>query len=97
MFTQSYDIIFDNLSTNDRKYLQGVANNMSTTEIASLMNYDKAVTQQQNYVNQYRRRMIQQDLITPVDNGRVRFKLPLFKQYLSDTQNPDSVRYDPIL
>ena len=41
--------------------------------------------------------MIQQDLITPVDNGRVRFKLPLFKQYLSDTQNPDSVRYDPIL
>lgn len=70
---------------------------MSTTEIASLMNYDKAVKQQQNYVNQYRRRMIQQNLITPVDNGRVRFKLPLFKQYLSDTQNPDSVRYDPIL
>ena len=61
------------------------------------MNYDKSAKQQQNYVNQYRRRMIQQDLITPAGNGRVRFKLPLFKQYLNDTQNPDSVRYDPLL
>lgn len=97
LFTQSYDIIFDNLSTNDRKYLRGIANGMSTTEIASLMNYDKSAKQQQNYVNQYRRRMIQQDLITPAGNGRVRFKLPLFKKYLNDTQNPDSVRYDPLL
>ncbi|WP_331196277.1 hypothetical protein [Limosilactobacillus pontis] len=97
LFTQSYDIIFDNLSTNDRKYLRGIANGMSTTEIASLMNYDKSAKQQQNYVNQYRRRMIQQDLITPAGNGRVRFKLPLFKEYLNDTQNPDSVRYDPLL
>lgn len=43
------------------------------------MNYDRTAKQQQNYVNQYRRRMIQQDLITPAGNGQVRFKLPLFK------------------
>ncbi|MCD7134600.1 ATP-binding protein [Limosilactobacillus rudii] len=63
LFTQSYDIIFDNLSENDRKYLIGTANNLSTSQIALLMNYDRTAKQQQNYVNQYRRRMIQQDLI----------------------------------
>lgn len=97
LFTQSYDIIFDNLSENDRKYLVGIANNLSTTEIALLMNYDRSPKQQQNYVNQYRRRMIQQDLITPAGNGRVRFKLPLFKEYLDDTQDQNSIRYDPLL
>ncbi|KGE70458.1 hypothetical protein [Limosilactobacillus reuteri] len=49
------------------------------------------------YVNQYRRRMIQQGLIIPAGNGRVKFKLPLFKEYLADTQNPDSIRYNPLI
>ena len=66
-------------------------------EIHLLMNYDRTAKQQQNYVNQYRRRMIQQDLITPAGNGQVRFKLPLFKEYLDDTQDINSVRYDPLL
>ena len=61
------------------------------------MNYDRTAKQQQNYVNQYRRRMIQQDLITPAGNSQVRFKLPLFKEYLDDTQDINSVRYDPLL
>ena len=97
LFTQSYDIIFDNLSNHDREYLVGTANNMTTTQIADLMNYQKSAKQQQNYVNQYRRRMIQQDLIIPAGNGRVKFKLPLFKEYLADTQNPDSIRYNPLI
>lgn len=95
LFTQSYDIIFDNLSNHDREYLVGTANNLTTSQIAGLMNYQKSAKQQQNYVNQYRRRMIQQDLISPAGNGRVRFKLPLFKEYPADTQNPDSIRYNP--
>ena len=95
LFTQSYDIIFDNLSNHDREYLVGTANNLTTSQIAGLMNYQKSAKQQQNYVNQYRRRMIQQDLISPAGNGRVRFKLPLFKEYLADTQDPDSIRYNP--
>lgn len=69
---------------------------MTTTQIANLMGYRKSARQQQNYVNQYRRRMIQQELISPAGNGRVRFKLPLFKEYLADTQDPDSIRYTPI-
>lgn len=97
LFTQSYDIIFDNLSNHDREYLIGIANHLTTTQIASLMNYRKSAKQQQNYVNQYRRRMIQQDLISPAGNGRVKFKLPLFKEYLFDTQNPDSIRYSPLM
>lgn len=68
---------------------------MTTTQIASLMDYQKSPKQQQNYVNQYRRRMIQQDLVSPAGNGKVKFKLPLFKEYLADTQDPDSVRYNP--
>lgn len=95
LFTQSYDIIFDNLSNHDREYLIGTANKMTTTQIAALMDYHRSAKQQQNYVNQYRRRMIQQDLIIPAGNGRVRFKLPLFKQYLADTQDPNSIRYNP--
>lgn len=95
LFTQSYDIIFDNLSNHNREYLIGAAGNMTTTQIATLMDYQRSAKQQQNYVNQYRRRMIQQDLISPAGQGRVRFKLPLFKQYLDDTQNPDSIRYSP--
>lgn len=95
LFKQSYDIIFDNLSNHDREYLVGTANNMTTTQIASLMDYQKSPKQQQNYVNQYRRRMIQQDLVSPAGNGKVKFKLPLFKEYLADTQDPDSVRYNP--
>ncbi|MCT3198835.1 ATP-binding protein [Limosilactobacillus reuteri] len=97
LFTQSYDIIFDNLFNHDREYLVGTANNMTTTQIADLMNYQKSAKQRQNYVNQYRRRMIQQDLIIPADNGRVKFKLPLFKEYLANTQNPDSIRYNPLI
>lgn len=95
LFTQSYDIIFDNLSNHDREYLVGTANNLTISQIAGLMDYQKSAKQQQNYVNQYRRRMIQQDLISPAGNGRVRFKLPLFKEYLADTQDPDSIRYNP--
>lgn len=72
-------------------------NNLQRNPFALLMNYDRAAKQQQNYVNQYRRRMIQQDLITPAGNGQVRFKLPLFKEYLDDTQDINSVRYDPLL
>lgn len=85
------------IPNHDREYLVGTANNMTTTQIANLMNYQKSAKQQQNYVNQYRRRMIQQDLIRPAGNGRVRFKLPLFKEYLADTQNPDSIRYNPLI
>lgn len=95
LFTQSYDIIFDNLSNRDREYLVGTANNMTTTQIASLMDYQRSAKQQQNYVNQYRRRMIQQDLISPAGQGHIKFKLPLFKQYLADTQDPNSIRYRP--
>lgn len=95
LFAQSYDIIFDNLSNHDREYLVGTAQGMTTTQIAALMGYQKSAKQQQNYVNQYRRRMIQQGLISPAGQGRVRFKLPLFQQYLADTQDPDSIRYSP--
>lgn len=92
LFTQSYNIIFDNLSNHDRKHLIETAK----AQVAGLRNCQKSAKQQQNYVNQYRRRMIQQALIIPAGNGKIKFRLPLFSEYLADTQNPASIRYNPV-
>lgn len=37
--------------------------------------------------------MIERHLITPVSHGEVAYTLPLFKEYIAATQNPDSEFY----
>ncbi len=37
-----------------------------------------------NYANQYRRRLIEAELIAPAGRGKVAFTLPYLRDYLSD-------------
>ncbi len=87
LFSNAYQKIFSGLSNTDRRYLITIAQHPTFSETV------KAMQKSGSYVSQYRRRMIERHLITPVSHGEVAYTLPLFKEYIAATQNPDSEFY----
>lgn len=79
LFTNVYLTIFKHLSTMDQQFLVLVANGFNLVQMAVKM--DKSRT----YFAQYRRRMIEQQLIELLPDGSVEFKLPQFGEFVRQT------------
>lgn len=90
LFENAYQKIFVDLSDKDREYLLAINQSPIFKDTVAIMN--KSAT----YVSQYRRRMLERHLIEPIGHGKVAFTLPLFSEYLTETQNEDSKFYWPI-
>ena len=87
LFNNAYLKIFSGLSDTDRKYLSTIADHPIFKDTV------KAMGKSGSYVSQYRRRMLERHLIIPVNHGEVAYTLPLFKEFIKETQNPDSEFY----
>lgn len=87
LFDNAYTKIFDELSSNDQKYLVSIFGNKRLSEVA------KEMGQSLSYVSQYRRRAISRHLVTPATYGKVKYTLPFFRKFIQETQNPDSMYY----
>ncbi|WP_295731373.1 hypothetical protein [uncultured Limosilactobacillus sp.] len=87
LFDNAYTKIFDELSTNDQKYLVSIFGNKRLSEVA------KDMHQSLSYVSQYRRRAISRHLVAPATYGKVKYTLPFFREFIQETQNPDSMYY----
>ena len=87
LFNNAYLKIFSGLSDTDRKYLSIIADHPIFKDAV------KAMGKNGSYVSQYRRRMLERHLIIPDNHGEVAYTLPLFKEFIKETQNPDSEFY----
>lgn len=87
LFNNAYLKIFSGLSDTDRKYLSTIAGHPIFKDTVKVMGKSGS------YVSQYRRRMLERHLIIPVNHGEVAYTLPLFKEFIKETQNPDSEFY----
>lgn len=76
--------IYQSLSPTDQLFVQTMAqmdgDQFSVGEIGQRMQKPK------NYVSMYRRRLLDDQIITSSQHGYVRFALPLFKQFVNDYQ-----------
>ena len=90
LFNNAYLKIFSGLSDTDRKYLSIIADHPTFKDAVKIMGKSGS------YVSQYRRRMLERHLIIPVNHGEVDYTLPLFKEFIKETQNPDSEFYWPM-
>lgn len=76
--------IYQSLSPTDQLFVQTMAqmdgDQFSVGEIGERMQKPK------NYVSMYRRRLLDDQIITSSQHGYIRFALPLFKQFVNDYQ-----------
>ena len=87
LFNNAYQKIFSGLSDTDRKYLSVITDNPIFKDAVKVMGKSGS------YVFQYRRRMLERHLIMPVGHDEVTYTLPLFREFVKETQNPDSEFY----
>lgn len=84
LFNNAYQKIFAGISDVDRKYLVTILNHPKLSDSAQAM--QKSIS----YVSQYRKRMIDRNLVQPSTYGKVQYTLPLFDQFIKATQDPNS-------
>lgn len=87
LFENAYQKIIRGLSEMDIQFLLAMRVDETFQSIVAQMNKDKV------YVAQYRKRLIDRQLIKPAGRGKLAFTLPLFDRYLDEIQNPDSLFY----
>ncbi len=84
LFNNAYQKIFAGISDVDRKYLVTILDYPKLTDTAKVMH--KSVS----YISQYRKRMLDRNIIKPSTYGKVQYTLPLFDQFIKATQDPNS-------
>lgn len=90
LYRNAYQKIFMSISEMDQQYLFTVKDHLHLAEAS------RRLGKTLNYVSQYRRRMIDRNIVQHSSYGQVWFVLPFFDAYLDETQNPDSRYYNPL-
>lgn len=87
LFNNAYQKIYAGISKGDREYLTAVLNHPKISETAKVLG--KSI----NYVSQYRKRMIDRKIVQSSTYGEVGYTLPLFDEFIKQTQDPNSEFY----
>ena len=78
LFEYSYRKIWDDISINDKKVCEAIANTGSTM----VQDIRKTANFESNIFNQYRKRLIERGIIYSKEKGHLAFFLPLFKEFM---------------
>lgn len=90
LFDNAYNKIFSELSELDKQYIIFAGQKLSRAEVAQKMHKNP------NDVSQYRRRAISRNIVKPAGRGYIEYTLPMFSDFIKETQDPDSIYYYPI-
>lgn len=82
MFSNGYDVIFNDMSKGEKDYCFAIANSNSD-DISSVK---KSTTLKDDNFNKYRRILIQKGIIESAGYGKIEFVLPRFKEFLLTLQ-----------
>ena len=79
LFEYSYRKIWDDISSNDKKVCEAIANTNSTS-IQAIRDYAGF---ESNGFNQYRKRLIERGIVYSKEKGHIMFSLPLFREFVN--------------
>lgn len=87
LFNNAYQKIFADISDGDRKYLVSILNHPKLADAAKFLGKNVS------YTSQYRKRMIDRNIIKATTYGKVQYTLPLFDKFIECTQDSNSEFY----
>lgn len=78
--TIRYTKIFSNLSKQDKKFVLAMA--QSSNERVTIKEIREKLDRPSNFIANYRRRLLDDEIIKATNYGEVAFTLPFFKEYI---------------
>ena len=81
LFQNVHDVVFDELSANDRAYCFAMLEDKGPTRFSDVQ---ERLGKKKNQLSQYRARLLAKGVIKAVGHGEVEFTLPYMKEYLKN-------------